>query len=247
MISGFHIYSSVPRFPRFELNFFGKIAVVSAYHFWFEAAVFSFHLCNEHIIFFVSYCWRPYCYHLFLLRYLISWQKISSFIFHIFKLCRWTIPGFIEPILTALPRFCVIVLVWRLCEIGLTNCYVCAFFCVNSCWHTKYHIYRTQVFWFEIFWFFYFSHLSCCQRLVTIQDAILHQLHDDDLTVVQAALSIDGLPGMISPSDLLEGLNDVLKRCVIILMSSEYGLRIWYAFDCSLFCAYIPFSHFSRG
>lgn len=33
MISGFHIYSSVPRFPRFELNFFGKIAVVSAYHF----------------------------------------------------------------------------------------------------------------------------------------------------------------------------------------------------------------------
>lgn len=163
MISGFHIYSSVPRFPRFELNFFGKIAVVSAYHFWFEAAVFSFHLCNEHIIFFVSYCWRPYCYHLFLLRYLISWQKISSFIFHIFKLCRWTIPGFIEPILTALPRFCVIVLVWRLCEIGLTNCYVCAFFCVNSCWHTKYHIYRTTSFliWdLLIFLFFSFILLS---------------------------------------------------------------------------------------
>uniref|UniRef100_A0A2N9G8U6 Uncharacterized protein n=1 Tax=Fagus sylvatica TaxID=28930 RepID=A0A2N9G8U6_FAGSY len=42
------------------------------------------------------------------------------------------------------------------------------------------------------------------QSLVTIEDAILRQLHDDDLTVVRAALSLDGLPDMISSSDLLK-------------------------------------------
>ncbi|KAH9647913.1 hypothetical protein KPL70_025376 [Citrus sinensis] len=81
------------------------------------------------------------------------------------------------------------------------------------------------------------------QRLVTIQDAILHQLHDDDLTVVQAALSIDGLPGMISPSDLLEGLNDVLKRCVIILMSNSSD-KLALAGDVAVSCLKIVISSF---
>lgn len=63
------------------------------------------------------------------------------------------------------------------------------------------------------------------QSLVTIQDAILRQLHDDDLTVVQAALSVDGLSDIISSSDLLKELHQVLKRCIGILISSEYDIK----------------------
>ncbi|KAG6781264.1 hypothetical protein POTOM_014155 [Populus tomentosa] len=57
------------------------------------------------------------------------------------------------------------------------------------------------------------------KRLVTIQDAVLCQLRDDDLTVVQAALSLKGLSEIISPSDLLKALDDVLKKCVSTLRS----------------------------
>ncbi|XP_075648528.1 uncharacterized protein At3g06530 isoform X3 [Castanea sativa] len=59
------------------------------------------------------------------------------------------------------------------------------------------------------------------KSLVTIEDAILRQLHDDDLTVVRAALSLDELSDMISSSDLLKELQYVLKRCIGILMSSS--------------------------
>lgn len=76
--------------------------------------------------------------------------------------------------------------------------------------------------------------LSCCQRLVTIKDAILRQLHDDDLTVVHAALSIDGLSELISSSDLLAAMDDILKRCVNILISSKYNFCMCYVFDCLL-------------
>ncbi|MBA0732095.1 hypothetical protein Gogos_016206 [Gossypium gossypioides] len=55
------------------------------------------------------------------------------------------------------------------------------------------------------------------QRFVAIKDAVLRQLHDDDLTVVQAALSVDGLTEVVSPSDLLEALRDVLKKCLSFL------------------------------
>ncbi|KAK9292213.1 hypothetical protein L1049_020175 [Liquidambar formosana] len=58
------------------------------------------------------------------------------------------------------------------------------------------------------------------KRLVTIQDAILRQLRDDDLTVIQAVLSLDGLSEIINSSDLLKALRDVLRRCNNILMSS---------------------------
>ncbi|CAK7335892.1 unnamed protein product [Dovyalis caffra] len=57
------------------------------------------------------------------------------------------------------------------------------------------------------------------KRLVTIQDAVLCQLRDDDLTVVQAALSLQGLSEIISPSDLLQALDGVLKKCVSTLRS----------------------------
>lgn len=61
--------------------------------------------------------------------------------------------------------------------------------------------------------------LHLIQRLVTIQDAVLCQLRDDDLSVVQAALSLKGLSEIISPSDLLKALDGVLKKCVSTLRS----------------------------
>ncbi|CAN1813501.1 Uncharacterized protein At3g06530 [Linum perenne] len=57
------------------------------------------------------------------------------------------------------------------------------------------------------------------QRLVNIQDAVLHQLKDDDLSVVQAALSIDGLSDILGPSDILKALDHVLNRCAKSLRS----------------------------
>ncbi|ONI24972.1 hypothetical protein PRUPE_2G273000 [Prunus persica] len=59
------------------------------------------------------------------------------------------------------------------------------------------------------------------QSLVSIEDIILRQLHDDDLTVVRAALSLDRLSTIISSADLFEALGNVLKRCIGILMSSS--------------------------
>ncbi|XP_021285623.1 uncharacterized protein At3g06530 isoform X2 [Herrania umbratica] len=59
------------------------------------------------------------------------------------------------------------------------------------------------------------------QRFVTIKDVILRQLHDDDLTVVQAALSLDWFTEMISPLELLEALHHVLKRCLSFLTSGS--------------------------
>ncbi|KAL5745887.1 hypothetical protein ACOSP7_027033 [Xanthoceras sorbifolium] len=81
------------------------------------------------------------------------------------------------------------------------------------------------------------------QRLVNIQDAILRQLHDDDLTVVQAALSVHGLSEMISSSDLLEALDDVLKNCITILMSSSSN-KINLAGDVAISCLKIASSSF---
>ncbi|KAA8539764.1 hypothetical protein F0562_026456 [Nyssa sinensis] len=58
------------------------------------------------------------------------------------------------------------------------------------------------------------------QRLITIQDAILRRLCDDDLSVVQAALTLDGLSEIITSQCLLDTLQNVLQRCLGILMSS---------------------------
>ncbi|XWS60132.1 hypothetical protein CRYUN_Cryun07bG0008200 [Craigia yunnanensis] len=59
------------------------------------------------------------------------------------------------------------------------------------------------------------------QRFVTIKDVILRQLHDDDLTVVRAALSLDGLTEILNPLDILETFRDVLKRCLSFLTSGS--------------------------
>ncbi|KAJ4893034.1 Uncharacterized protein Rs2_19828 [Raphanus sativus] len=61
--------------------------------------------------------------------------------------------------------------------------------------------------------------ISKAENLVTIQDAIVRQLWDDDLAVVQAALSLDQLPNIVTSSSLLDALLQVVKRCVGILHS----------------------------
>eukprot|EP00257_Ricinus_communis_P020965 XP_015580336.1 uncharacterized protein At3g06530 [Ricinus communis] len=50
------------------------------------------------------------------------------------------------------------------------------------------------------------------ERFGTIRDAILCQLHDNDLTVVQAVLALEGLSEIIRASDLLEMLDNLLNR-----------------------------------
>ncbi|XP_052184980.1 uncharacterized protein At3g06530 [Diospyros lotus] len=58
------------------------------------------------------------------------------------------------------------------------------------------------------------------KKLATIQDAILRRLRDDDLTVIQATLTLSGLDDIIPPLALLDALEKVLHRCLVILMSS---------------------------
>uniref|UniRef100_A0A803NS19 BP28 C-terminal domain-containing protein n=1 Tax=Cannabis sativa TaxID=3483 RepID=A0A803NS19_CANSA len=59
------------------------------------------------------------------------------------------------------------------------------------------------------------------QGFSSVQDAILQQLHDEDLTVVRAAVSLDGINDMLNTTELLKVLNNVLKRCIRILNSSS--------------------------
>lgn len=55
------------------------------------------------------------------------------------------------------------------------------------------------------------------QKLINMQDAILRSLYDDDLSVVQAALSIEGLASVTSPDSLLKAYDDVLTKCIKII------------------------------
>lgn len=59
------------------------------------------------------------------------------------------------------------------------------------------------------------------ESLINIQEAILRQLGDKDLTVVQAALRVDGLPNVIDSSKLLDALQNVLRRCTDKLLSGS--------------------------
>ncbi|XP_058086889.1 uncharacterized protein At3g06530 isoform X2 [Magnolia sinica] len=59
------------------------------------------------------------------------------------------------------------------------------------------------------------------QKLVNVQEAILRRLHDDDLSVVQAALSVDGLSGIINPACLFKAFEVVLLRCIDILTGTS--------------------------
>jgi U3 small nucleolar RNA-associated protein 10 len=50
-----------------------------------------------------------------------------------------------------------------------------------------------------------------------MQDAIIRNLYDDDLSVVQAALSIEGLAAVASPVGLLKAYDHVLAKCIDII------------------------------
>lgn len=56
------------------------------------------------------------------------------------------------------------------------------------------------------------------QKLQTINEALLRRFYDDDLSVVQAVLSMSKLSEFIKHSDLLDGFQKVLKRCINILI-----------------------------
>ncbi|KAI8564500.1 hypothetical protein RHMOL_Rhmol03G0186500 [Rhododendron molle] len=61
------------------------------------------------------------------------------------------------------------------------------------------------------------------ERLVAIQDAVLRRLRDDDLTVVHAALTVNRLDVCICPPALIDALENVLQRCLGIVMSTASG------------------------
>ncbi|XP_020576310.1 uncharacterized protein At3g06530 isoform X2 [Phalaenopsis equestris] len=71
-------------------------------------------------------------------------------------------------------------------------------------------------------------------KLVDVKDAIICRLLDDDLTVVQAALSINGLSKIVSSASLLKAYCNVFFRCMdIIKKSSEMACQ---ASDVAVLC-----------
>ncbi|XP_039121366.1 uncharacterized protein At3g06530-like [Dioscorea cayenensis subsp. rotundata] len=58
------------------------------------------------------------------------------------------------------------------------------------------------------------------QKLINVQDAIVRRLYDDELNVVQAALSVDGLSILIDHACLFKAYQDILSRCVHIIEKS---------------------------
>lgn len=59
------------------------------------------------------------------------------------------------------------------------------------------------------------------QKLSNVQNAIIRRLRDDDLNVIQAALSI-GLAGIIDSSSLLRAYREILMKCIHIINGSKY-------------------------
>ncbi|KAL6651157.1 hypothetical protein ACP70R_010082 [Stipagrostis hirtigluma subsp. patula] len=72
------------------------------------------------------------------------------------------------------------------------------------------------------------------QKFVNMQDAILRCMYDDKLSVVQAALSIEGLAAVASPSSLLKAYDDVLTRCSKII--TKGGSKASKASDVAVSC-----------
>ncbi|ONK73498.1 uncharacterized protein A4U43_C04F32240 [Asparagus officinalis] len=71
------------------------------------------------------------------------------------------------------------------------------------------------------------------EKLLNAQNAIVRRLHDDDLTVVQAALSV-GLAGIVNPSCLLRSYRDVFFRCIDIINRSTSATSL--AIDVAILC-----------
>jgi U3 small nucleolar RNA-associated protein 10 len=73
------------------------------------------------------------------------------------------------------------------------------------------------------------------QKLINMQDAILRSMYDDDLSVVQAALSIEGLAAAVAcPDSLLKAYDDVLTKCIKII--NKGGSKASKASDVAVSC-----------
>ncbi|XP_047967896.1 uncharacterized protein At3g06530 [Salvia hispanica] len=59
------------------------------------------------------------------------------------------------------------------------------------------------------------------KKFYAIQDALLRRLHDDDLNVVLAVLNLKNVAAILSSPLLTEALQNVLQRCIQILLSSS--------------------------
>ena len=71
----------------------------------------------------------------------------------------------------------------------------------------------------------YFPSLFC-QKFYAIQDALLRRLHDDDLNVVLAVLNLKNVAAILSSPLLTEALQNVLQRCIQILLSSKHTVNV---------------------
>ncbi|CAJ1971385.1 unnamed protein product [Sphenostylis stenocarpa] len=71
------------------------------------------------------------------------------------------------------------------------------------------------------------SEFNGLENLINIEEAILGLLDDKDLTVVQAALCVAGLPNVVDSSKLLCALQNVLRRCTDKLLSVDYGIDLF--------------------
>ncbi|XP_047070750.1 uncharacterized protein At3g06530-like [Lolium rigidum] len=72
------------------------------------------------------------------------------------------------------------------------------------------------------------------QKFINMQDAIIRNLYDDDLSVVQAALSIEGLAAVASPVGLLKAYDHVLAKCIDIIRKG--GSKASKACDVAVSC-----------
>lgn len=59
------------------------------------------------------------------------------------------------------------------------------------------------------------------KKFDAIQEALLHRLSDDDISVVLAVLNLKNLSEILSSPLLIEALQSVLQRCIDILLSSS--------------------------
>lgn len=63
------------------------------------------------------------------------------------------------------------------------------------------------------------------KTMINIQEALLRRLHDDDLSVVLAVLSLDSLARVVDTIPLLKALFDILSRCYLIIRTGSKGSR----------------------
>lgn len=63
------------------------------------------------------------------------------------------------------------------------------------------------------------------KTMINIQEALLRRLHDDDLSVVLAVLSLDSLARVVDTTPLLKALSNILSRCYSIMRTGSKGLK----------------------